>query len=70
MKQITIKFNNWREPGTVSEPEPKTITFFNDGEFTTNDATDQKIPMRQDDFIKIINVYLGMPDTEEISRVE
>lgn len=63
MKTVTLKFTNWREPSDKIDVAPttctKVISFTNDGQFTTNSETDQKIPMNQDDFDKIINVYIN-----------
>lgn len=66
MTTVKLRFNKWKEPNE-SEPTVKTITFYNDGQFTTNDTTDVKIPMNIDDFNKIIKVYKEMPDVDEIT---
>ncbi len=68
--KITLHFKNWVEPVSIDPPctisTKKTITFENDGQFTRNSLTDNVVPQNEEQFLKIINVYLSMDGVSEI----
>lgn len=68
----TLQFNSWVEPSQdnpdITVTSQKTITFENDGQFTRNSLTDNVVPQNEEQFMKIINVYLSMDSVSEITE--
>lgn len=68
----TLQFNSWVEPSkdnpNITVTSQKTITFENDGQFTRNSLTDNVVPQNEEQFMKIINVYLSMDSVSEITE--
>lgn len=68
----TLQFNSWVEPSQdnpdITVTSQKTITFENDGQFTRNSLTDNVVPQNEDQFMKIINVYLSMDGVSDITE--
>lgn len=68
----TLQFNSWVEPSQdnpdITVTSQKTITFENDGQFTRNNLTDNVVPQNEEQFLKIINVYLSMDGVSEITE--
>jgi hypothetical protein len=60
----TLKFPAWINPnGTVHE---RIITFYNDGQFTTNSETDHKVPQNEEVFNGCIDAYIQCGEAIEL----
>ena len=55
--KYTLKFPAWRSPGCA--PQEKVITFYNDGQYTTNSVTSLVIPMNEETFTDCIQAYVA-----------
>lgn len=63
MKHAKLHFSQWRLNGLNA---PRTITFWNDGQFTRNDQTDKVYPQSPEQFDECIRIYIDNEHAELI----
>lgn len=63
MKEYTIKFNEWLN----DDNSPRIIKFANNGQFTTNNLTDNIVPQNEDMFEETVKSYLNNENCELIN---